>query len=281
MDYMSSHLPELERTTGDTIEVTTPGHEHAKSWLLESMRENRVPDIMLAHASDFSVLENGQAHDLFSPIAGEYAAEHPLRDELELFKDPEGLFYPLFIVPMVMIYNKKLVNEEELLHSWTDLLATKWTVAFPDKDTPISKAVMAHLKKNHACEYEAFKNRVVFLNSPVEVIQAVAMGQYHLGIANISFSMMAKQRNVEINWPMEGPIPVPQVLVWKKQANPLLRNIADLLTNHEIQQYLGKQGFWPVGNATHPGSVPLGGNWKNTWVGWESFMQSIKELGPE
>jgi hypothetical protein len=278
LDYLKRHLRELEKAADDKITLISTGHEHGSSWLREGMGENSLPDIMLAHASDFSVLEGGQAQDLFSRIAGGYAAEHPLRDELKIFHDPEGFFYPLFIVPMVMIYNRKLVNKEALHNSWSDLLADKWKVAFPDKDTPISKAVMAYLKKNHAREYAAFKTRVVFKHSPVDVVQAVAREQFHFGIANMAFSQMAAQRNVEVNWPLEGPVLIPQVLVWKKEANPLLTIIADVLTRPDIQQYLGKQSFWPVADSAPLHGIPLGDVWNCTWSSWQAFLKSIQEL---
>lgn len=263
----------MERTVGDSISLITPGYDHAKSWLLERLRENNLPDVMLAHGSDLSVLHEGQARSLFSSVAGEYEARNPVRAELQMFHDPEGLLYPLYVVPMVMIYNKKFVDEKMLAKSWTDILCEKWTVVFPDRHAPISKVVLAYLKKSHPQEFAAFMQRVEFKNSPVEAVQTVALGKFQFGIANISFSMMAKQRNVEINWPAEGPVPIPQVLTWKKGARPSLTNIADVLRKPDLQQYLGQQGFWAVA-----GDMPPEVSWQSTWRGWPDFLAGIKAL---
>ncbi len=277
IDYIKSNLGNLEKEIGDIISVHTPSHDHSKSWLLESISDDRLPDIMLSHSSDFAVLENSKLKELFSETAGEYADVNPVMNEYRVFEDPDRLFYPLFIVPLVMFYNKKYVIKEELTHSWKDLLNDKWNVVFPDKHTPISKVVMAYLKRNYRDKYDTLKQKIVFGKSPVEVIHAVAAGRYHIGISNLSFSLMAKQKGLEINPTVEGAILLPQVLVFKKNSNPKLTKIADLLIKKEFQRYLGEQGFWPVYDTAQIDILP-DGEWKKDWKGWKRFLEELQEL---
>jgi hypothetical protein len=281
MEYIKRNLPEMEKSIGDKVSISTPGNDHSKSWLLESIAENNLPDVILAHASDFSVLKDRKEGNLFSSIAGKYAKENTIREELEVLIDPYEIFYPLFVVPMVMCYNTRIVNKEDLKNSWTDIFNEKLNVIFPDKDTPSSKAVRAYLKKNYPREYEAFEKKVTYGHSPVEVIQAVAAGQYHMGISNVSFPMMAKQKDISINMPVEGVVPLPQVLLWKKNISEKLTKIADLLMQEEIQNYLGEQGFWPVRKNAPIGSTTSNSELLKSWDGWNIFIKSISDLETE
>lgn len=277
MKYINDKLPEIIEEVGEPISIEIPSHDHSRSWLLERMGQGDVPDVILSHASDFAVLEKRELKEVFSEIAGEYAQKNPVESQYKLYEDANKLFYPIFNVPMVMFYNKRLVSEEALSHSWKDLLNEKWKIIFPNQHTPISKVVMAYFKKNHASEYERLKERVVFGKSPVEVIHAVARGDYHIGISNLSFSMMARQKKLEINHAVEGPIFLPEVLVFKKNSDPKLTKIADLLTQDGFQDYLGQQGFMPL-HCPSKMDILEGDGWKKNWNGWDDFLRELREL---
>jgi ABC-type Fe3+ transport system substrate-binding protein len=181
---------------------------------------------------------------------------------------------------MVPVYNRNLVQPGELAGNWFDLLDKSRKVIFPDKDTPISKAVMAYLKRTWPEEYPGFRKKVSFGGSPVEVVQAVGSGQFHMGISNVSFSMMAKQRNVEIDPPSEGAIPLPQVLAWNKQASPELSIVHEFLMEETLQRYLEEQGFWAVVDIPENGRFPVP-RWKSPWAGWEDFFSGLRDLERE
>ncbi|SMG43313.1 ABC transporter substrate-binding protein [Dethiosulfovibrio salsuginis] len=277
MDHLKERLQQLEGR-GGSISLKTPGHDHSKNWILESISEGGVPDVMLSHGSDFSVMDE-VGWDRLSSHSG-WAGNPSLHRDSTPFHDPEGKLHPIFVVPMVPVYNLNLVKADELTGSWSDLMNKNFKVLFPDKDTPISKAVMAYLKRTWPEEYPSFRKALSFGGSPVEVIQAVGSGQFHMGISNVSFSMMAKQRNVEIDPPSEGAIPVPQVLAWNDQASPELSVIHELLMEEDLQRYLEGQGFWAVADIPEDGRFPVP-RWKSPWSGWEDFFSGLRDLERE
>jgi len=131
MDYVKSNLSELEQGIGDKIALYTP-HDAEYStncselWLEPCIEKGILPDVILTHATEFASFKSRKESDLFSNIAGQYAKENPVREELAMLNDPEGLFYPLFVVPLVMCYNTQIVKREDLKHSWTDLFNEKY-----------------------------------------------------------------------------------------------------------------------------------------------------------
>lgn len=236
---------------------------------------------MLCHASDLSVIDAPTRKKLFSGIARAYEKEHPIRKEFSAFSDPDGICYPLFIVPMVMFYNKKNGTADTLAGSWNDLFNLERKILFPDRDTPISKVVLAFLEKNYPDNYQAFLNRVAFGDSPVEVIQAVVVGKFDLAISNFSFSLMAKQRNIEINTATEGAIALPQIMLWKKGVSEKALLIADVYRDPMIHTYLGEQGFWPCLPDVPVGLFPPGSAVEKDWDGWDRFLEGIAKTEKE
>lgn len=276
MDHLKERLQEFERRTGERVLLKNPGNDHSKSWLLESIESRELPDVALSHASDFSVLDEGSRYGLFASTRA-WSGTPALHPESAPFHDPSGIFHPVFIVPMVPIYNGKVVQAAELRHSWADLFENDRKVLFPDKDTPISKAVLAYLHTTWPAEYPAFRERLSFGGSPVEVLQAVGNGEFHMGISNVSFSMMAKQRNIEIDAPSEGAVALPQVLVWGAHASSELTALHDLLMEEKLQRYLEEQGFWATADIPEDERMPVA-RWKSVWAGWDDFFAGLRAL---
>lgn len=127
-------------------------------------------------ASEFAILRNRMESGLLSDLAGRYADENPVREELRMLTDPHGLFYPLFVVPMVMFYNSRKIKEGELKHSWTDLFNEKFKVIFPNRDKPLTRAVGAYLKHEFPEQFPEFEQRVVHEGTPPSVIKSVVSG---------------------------------------------------------------------------------------------------------
>lgn len=280
-DYINRDLPAFEKEIGQKISLISSGHDRSKSWLMESINENRIPDVMLAHASEFSILDLEQTiSPLFAPNS-KISRNYPVRDEMKSFIDYEGLFHPICSVPLIMFYNRKNVSETDLCNSWTDLFNEKLRVVFPYEDIPISKVIMANLKNRFKKEFDEFRKNIVFGESPMKVINAVASGRYDMGVSNLYFFMisnLAQEESIAINWPREGLIPLPQVLVFKKDAHPQLFQFIDLLTSDEFQNFLSEQAFWPIS-----GKSPLYGffrenEWINSWQNWGAFLKMIQNL---
>jgi|GEM_PF-1191380 len=283
LDYLKNNLPDLEKRIGDKISLYTPHDIEycsncSEEWLGSSIKKGILPDLMITHVPEFASLGNRVESGLFSNVAGQFASEHPVREELQMLTDPHGLFYPLFVVPMVMFYNTKKIQENELKHSWSDLFNKKFKVILPNRDKPLSRAVGAYLKHEFPDKFPEFEERAVYEGSPPSVIKSVISGEYDIGITNFSFAMMAEGRGIAINPPKEGFVLLPQVIVWKKGADEKLKIIADLLMHEDMQNYLSKQGCWPAlsGIPIHD-MIAYNGRLEN-WQGWESYIEEVSEF---
>jgi spermidine/putrescine-binding protein len=283
LDYLKNNLPDLEERIGDKITLYTPHDPEycsvcSEQWLGSSIEKGIVPDLMITHVPEFATLGNRIESGLFSDIAGEFASEHPVREELHMLTDPHGLFYPLFVVPLVMFYNTKKIKENELKHSWSDLFNKNFKIIFPNRDKPLSRAVGAYLKHEFPEQFPEFEERVVYEGSPPSVIKSVISGEFDIGITNFTFAMMAKGRGIAINPPTEGFILLPQVIAWKKGADEKLKIIADLLMQEEMQKYLSEQGCWPaLRSIPIHDMIAYNGRLKN-WQGWESYIEEVSEF---
>lgn len=283
MDYVKDNLPSLEEKIGDRISLYTPhSPEYTKDcseeWLAPAIEKGIVPDVILTHATEFAALDNRANIGLFSNMAGRYLKENPVRNELGMLTDPQEIFYPISVTPLVMIYNTEKIKEEELEHSWTDMLNDKFKVIFPDRDKPLCRAVGAFLKTQFPERFPAFEKRVLYDGSPNSVVKAVASGEYDMAITNYSFAEMAQGKRIEINSPKEGYILLPQVLVWKKGTDEKLTALADLMMSEEMQYYLAEQGAWPARMGI-PMCHTIAYNQQLTnWQGWDSYVKSVSEF---
>ncbi len=283
LDYLKNYLPNLEKNIGDKIALYTPHDPEytsdcSEEWLGPSIEKGIVPDVMVTHVPEFAALRNRVESGLLSDLAGRYANENPVREELKMLTDPHGLFYPLFVVPLAMFYNTKKIKEEELKHSWTDLFNEKFKIIFPERDKPLSRAVGAYLKRKFSGQFSEFEKRAIYEGSPTNVIKSVVSGEYDMGMTNLAFALMAEGRGISINYPAEGFVLLPQVLVWKKGADEKLKIIADLLMGEEMQNYLSEQGTWPaLGGISMSDTIAYNQQLTN-WQGWEAYIKQVYEF---
>lgn len=283
IDYLKSNLSQLEKDVGDRITFFTPHDEEysmkcKESWLIPSIEKGILPDVILAHATEFASLKNRSDGELFSDIAGKYAEENPIREELAMLKDPKGLFYPLFVVPLVMCYNTKIVNPEDLKHSWTDLFNEKYKVYLPSREKPMTRAIGAFLKKNYPQQFARFDERAVYKDSPKEVMKSVISGECHIAVSNISFATMGQNKNVALNLPSEGVVILPVVMAWKNNSSEKLKIFADLLMQQEIQDYLGGQGNWPSLKSAKMGDTIKYMDQLKNWEGWDAYIKAVSDF---
>jgi len=283
LDYIKSNLTELEKEIGDKITLYTPHDEEysmscKEPWLESCIKKDILPDIVLTHATEFASLKSRNEGGVFSNIGGQYAEENPVREELSMLEDPEGLFYPLFVVPLVMCYNTKMVNPEDLQHSWADLFNEKYKVFLPAREKPMTRAVGAFLKRNYPQQFTKFEEKAVYGGSPKDVMKSVISGECHFAISNISFAMMGKNKNVALNMPSEGVVLLPDVLVWKKNSSEKLKRIAELLMRQDIQDYLGEQGNWPALKSAKMGDTITYIDQLKSWEGWDTYIKAVSDF---
>ncbi|HHW61548.1 MAG TPA: ABC transporter substrate-binding protein, partial [Syntrophomonadaceae bacterium] len=101
-------------------------------------------------------------------------------------------------------------------------------------------------------------------------------GVYPLGITNIAFARISRQKNTRLIFPQDGLFCMPQVMVWSKKADERLLEMGDFLMSRQVQEYLALQAFVP---AAPESSIPeLLANNKVTlrWEGWEQYLNVIR-----
>lgn len=279
LDYIKNRLPELEESVGDKIALYTPHSPEytmdcSEEWLAPSIEKGIMPDVIITHATEFASITNRV--ELFSTLSGAYAEENPVRDELSMLKDPDGIFYPLFVVPVVMCCGKRTVGG--LSHSWADLLNEKLKVVLPDRDKPLSRAVGGFMKSRYPEQFDAFEKRAVYNGSPNNVVKSVISGEYQVAVTNASFGMMAKNKGITLNIPSEGVVLLPQVLAFKKDSDDRLKAIADLMMSSDIQDYLGEQGNWPARADSPMGETIQYNEQLLNWQGWDTYVHEVSEF---
>lgn len=280
LDYIKASLKDLEEEVGDSIQLFTPhdpeySSDCTEEWLTPSIEKGIMPDVIVTHATEFASFKEEARSCFFSDLAGRYAKLNPIREEMSQLYDPQGIFYPISVTPLAMIYNTEKVKEEDLTGSWTDLFNDKYSVIFPDRDKPLCRAVGGYLKANYSDQFAKFEEKVVYDGSPANMLRLVASGQYDMGMTLLSFASIAQQNRVKINKVKEGYIPLPQLIVWKRGVNDRLSVLAELLTGSEMQAYLTEQDTWVVNEY-----VPLSGTSQDMkqlseWKGWDFYLEAV------
>jgi ABC-type Fe3+ transport system substrate-binding protein len=121
--------------------------------------------------------------------------------------------------------------------------------------------------------YEDFLANTVFQGSPVDVKNAVDEGRYPLGIANVSFSRFARQKNIGVVWPAEGAFFAIQVIVWGKDADNRLLDLCQYLVSRPMQEFFAHQGYIPVIPDVALPPEAEENNCRLIWEGWDRFFE--------
>ena len=279
-EYIKSKLSMLENEFGEEIIITSP-HDYEKlrncqdNWIDNCIRDNNLPDMVLTHACEFSTLLGKDMKKYFSPLGGEYVKEKPVRDELVKFMDEESIFYPIFIVPIIMCYNKNTVDVNDLTGSWNDLFNPKYKSVLPDKSKPITKVVGAHI-----ISYESDKFKVLesldYIFSPKAVMKSLMMQEHDIAVTNTAF-LNVGGNNIRLNPTKEGVMLLPQVIAFKKGADRKLLKIIDLLLELEIQNYFGENGYFPSNpDAIMGKTIELDEKIKN-FTSWDHYLEEFNK----
>ncbi len=274
MEEIESFLFQQEDRDKSQPRVSQPAHNHSINWLEERINNQNLPEIAMAHASDFASVKSLAADQYFQPNLA-YLVEG-VRPEFKKFFQPECIFNLTFFMPAVIIMNGEIDAGEIIEASWEGAAQWEKPVIMPDRDTPISKTVLAFLKKQDHALYETFLEKTVFGGSPLEVIEKVASGEFSLGVANQSFSLMSKSKGIKILPTKEGAIPLPQVMVQKRPGTDRGEQVIKRMMDQSIQQYIQKQGAWPVTIMEEIHGFQSDNQWITSWTGWEDFLDQIQ-----
>ncbi|MEQ8176503.1 MAG: ABC transporter substrate-binding protein [Syntrophomonadaceae bacterium] len=276
IDALKAFLKDFNRKHGMQIGVETVDHSVQGSWLADCVAQNDIPDMVLAHATDYATVDLGKLSDVFASFPNRF----PPRPELQPYGDDAGILHPVFGVPFVIICNTRLVNPEDRPSSWEELMASRWhgRLAFPDPTTPIARGVASYINSCYPGQFQDFLPHLKFVKSVPELNQAVGDGVYPLGIANIAFAKMLHQRHVVPIWPKEGAVLIPQFMAWSNRADKSLLEIGDFMLSKPVQAIFANQGFVPA-NPELPLSNVLTENCGFVRLEeWERYSENIRKV---
>lgn len=238
---------------------------------------NQTADMIITYGSDFAAIGRAGAREVFCPCPGRF----PLREELASrgLADPEGYFHPIFLIPLIIIYNRQLISGDNAPQTWEDLLDARWhgRILFPERHLPASRAILGLMQHLFPDRFQAFLAKIVFKGSPVDVKNAVDEGQYPLGINKVSFARFARHKNIAMVWPVEGAFCLPNIMVWRREAAEALLDLGDYLRSVPVQDFFLRQGYLPVINGLPLLPEAALNNCRLLWRGWDWFFDLAKD----
>jgi|GEM_PF-675861 len=242
---------------------------------------SKMEDMTITYGSDFSMTNRDEAGSLLCSCPERF----PLRDELSLrgFSDPKGHFHPIFLIPLLIIFNRQMISKEQAPESWKDLLDERWRgkILFPERHLPACRAILALMRYQFPDRFDKFLENIVFKGSPVDVKNAVDEGQYPLGINKVSFARYARHKNVTMVWPKEGAFCLPNTMVFKKNANKTLFELGEYLRSLPVQDFFLRQGYIPVSEGLPLLSEAAKNDCRVIWKGWDWFFEIAKAANSE
>ncbi len=267
----------LKEKHGVEVKIETQPHRPSEKSLFEAYVErDEVPDLTVGHVDDFADLPPGFLAEHFRSLPGRF----PIRKELSDmgFTDNDGYFHPFVVIPFAIFYNKNLLEEADIPHVWQDLLDARWQgkILMPDEFRIVSLVVKTFMRTDCPEKFHNFKTNFIHQGSPMEVITAVDEGEYPIGITNIAFARISKQKNTRIIWPEDGLFCMPQVMVWSRKATEPLFEIGDFLMSRQVQTYLSLQSFVPAAPKIPMHELVTDHHCNLRWKGWNSFLEALK-----
>ena len=238
-------IKEFEERTGIWVQVVDGGTSEMLE-RIESEKDAPVADLMFGGGIESLMA----CSDCFEP----YACGQASRIKAGLI--PENhLWTPFSVLPMVIIYNKKLVAQNEVT-GWRDLLLEKWQgkIAFADPNTSGSSytAVMTMIQclgRDDPAVAARFADNLKsrLLPRSGDVVESVANGSLYLGVTleEIALKRMAEGADIAIIYPEEGTSAVPDGSAIIKNAphTENARLFLDFVSSREVQQMIADRHF--------------------------------------
>ena len=236
-------VKEFEERTGIWVDVVYG----ATSELLERLsQEEKAPRADVMFGGGAESLETYR--DLFNPYACD-GAEHVLAR----FRSPDELWTPFSALPVVLIYNTKLVEPGQIAR-WSDLLSPglKGRIAFTDPAVSGSSftGLLTMLYALDGDRDEAIRRFAenlggVELDDSGEVLSAVARGDFLVGITleESALKRMAEGLDIAMVYPGDGTSCVPDgsALIRGAPHPDNARMFLDFTVSFEVQELLVSQ----------------------------------------
>ncbi|MGN0981996.1 MAG: ABC transporter substrate-binding protein [Candidatus Limivicinus sp.] len=250
-------IREFEERTGIWVELVTGGSNE----LLEQLEaEKDAPRADVMFGGGVESLESYR--HLFRAVrCGEYEAI------TEALRQPEASWTPFSALPLVLIYNTKLVDPSQIT-GWQDLTRAEFRgkIAFadPTKSASSFTAVVTMLRSCGEESLAAFARNLdgCQLSSSGEVLTAVADGSCLVGVTleETALQRIADGSNLALVYPAEGTSCIPDgTAVIDGAPHPdNAERFLEFTLSREVQQLLGERFFRRSvrSDITVPASLP-------------------------
>lgn len=235
-------LREFEERTGIWVEVVSGGTNELLD-RIEKERSDPKADVMFGGG-----VETLEAHeDSFSPYrCADASSVSPL------YRQEADLWTPFSALPLVLIYNTKLVDPE-WLRSWADLTRPEFSgrVAFADPAVSGSSytalVTWIYARGEDALEDLAAALDYRQLSSSGEVLSAVADGSCLVGITleETALQRIAAGADLAVVYPRDGTSCVPDGTAIIRDAPHMenARRFVDFTLSYEVQKLLGDRFY--------------------------------------
>ncbi len=233
-------IREFENRTGICVEIHTGGTAEIFKEIREAGDKSGCDVLFGGGVESYEA-----SKDLFLPYACSF------KDMLDPQFISEGDYWTAFTeLPLVIIYNSKLVSKEDAPSSWKDLLKSdlKGRIAFADLYnsgtsytilSTVSQVSGLDAKETVSLFYDQIEGKV--LGSSGEIITNVSNGTYLCGVTleETAMKAIAAGYDIAMVYPEEGTSAVPDGCAIVKNA-PHSYNAGcfiDFVAGYEIQRY--------------------------------------------
>jgi iron(III) transport system substrate-binding protein len=181
------------------------------------------------------------------------------------FKDKHGYWSGLHAQPIVLGYNTRLVNKEEVPTSYEALLDSRWKgkkISIDNEGFGLLKGLETAWGRQRAVDYlkKLASQEPVPMRGNTHRVQLVAAGEYPLLIAYAHSIEAAKHAGAPIDWISLEPVPV-QLSVIMMAANAphpnSTKRFIDFLLSREAQLTMRKMKRIPLRTDVEPDPARL------------------------
>ncbi len=231
-------IKEFQQRTGIWVEVVTGGSNE----LLERIAmEAEAPACDLMFGGGVESL--AAYEDCFEPC--EPQDSERLRD-VGLSKDK--LWTPFSSLPLVLVYNTRLVSEDEV-RGWSDLLDPKWKGRIAFTDPTVSGSSYTAALTLFSCiegdDWEILARLVANLDGGAlsdsgDVVESVRSGSRYIGVTLEETALKWRSPEVGIVYPEEGTSAVPDgcALIKGAEHPENARAFLDFILSRDVQELL-------------------------------------------
>lgn len=241
-DVYGPIVKEFQERTGIQVDIVAAGTGEMLS-RIETESSNSQGDIMFGGG-----VESLEAYkEYFEPY------ETKEVDNIDgVFLAPDNTWTGFSALPMVVMYNKKLVAEEDVPKTWEDLLDEKWKgqIAYTDPNlsgscfTALVTMMYAHPENDGWDFVRKFVNNLdgKLLNSSSAIFKGVADGEYAVGITLEESAQRYVLAGAEVGfvYPAEGTSMVPDGIAIIKGSKNLenAKTFLDFAVSQDIQNMI-------------------------------------------